>query len=66
MKALLNNLPETVESLEEIQDNSLITESKYETGHLIHAVKNFEFIINLTIWASILREINLINVEIQK
>ena len=66
VKALLNNLPEVVKSLEEIQEISLNAESKYEAGQLLHAVKNFEFIINLTIWANILREINRVNIEIQK
>lgn len=65
VKALLNNLPEVVKSLEEIKE-TLNAESKYEAGQLLHAVKNFEFIINLTIWANILREINRVNIEIQK
>ncbi|CAH1098813.1 unnamed protein product [Psylliodes chrysocephalus] len=60
VKALLNNLPEVVESLEELKQTSHAPEAKYE------AIRNFKFIFNLTIWANILSEINRVNIEIQK
>ncbi|CAH1113046.1 unnamed protein product [Psylliodes chrysocephalus] len=66
VKALLNNLPEVVESLEELKQISDAPEAKYEAGSLLNAIKNFKFILNLTIWVNILREINLVNIGIQK
>lgn len=50
---------------EEIKE-TLNAELMYEAAQLLHAVKNFEFIINLIIWANIRREINRVNVQIQK
>ncbi|KAL4702816.1 hypothetical protein ACJJTC_003974 [Scirpophaga incertulas] len=64
--ALLNNLPEVVKALEEIEESSSAAESKYEASHLLHAMMDFKFILNLSIWNNILREINRVNVEIQK
>ncbi|CAH1105595.1 unnamed protein product [Psylliodes chrysocephalus] len=66
VKALLNNLPEVVESLEEFKQTSHAPEAKYEAGSLLNAIKNFKFKLNLTILANILREINRVNTEIQK
>lgn len=66
VQALLNNLPEVVKTLEQIEEISSNALSKYEAGHLVCSVKNFQFIIMLTIWANILREINRVNIEIQK
>ncbi|KAL3280854.1 hypothetical protein HHI36_004083 [Cryptolaemus montrouzieri] len=37
--ALLNNLPEVVKALQEIEEFSSVAESKYEAGHLLHAIK---------------------------
>ncbi|CAH0551080.1 unnamed protein product [Brassicogethes aeneus] len=66
VNALLNNLPEIAEALEEVKQTSHFSEAKYEAGYLLTAIKNFKFILNLTIWANILREINRVNIEIQK
>lgn len=66
VKALLNNFPEVVTSLEEIKETSHAPEVKYEAGHLLNSMKKFKFILSLTIWANILREINRVNIEIQK
>lgn len=63
---VLNNLPEIAEALEEIKQTSRAPEAKFEAGHLLTAIKDFKFILNLTIWANILREINRVNIEIQK
>ncbi|KAK5646323.1 hypothetical protein RI129_004787 [Pyrocoelia pectoralis] len=62
-QTLLNNLPKVVKALEEIEESSLVAESKYETGHLLHAVMDFKLILNLIIWDNILQEINNVNVE---
>ncbi|XP_071053576.1 zinc finger MYM-type protein 1-like [Onthophagus taurus] len=64
--ALINNLPEVVEALEKIAESSLSAESKYECSHLLGAVMNFKFILTLIIWSNILREMNRVNVQIQK
>ncbi|KAL3273560.1 hypothetical protein HHI36_014994 [Cryptolaemus montrouzieri] len=61
--ALLNNLPEIPE---EIEESSSAAESQYEAGHLLHAKIAFKFILNLSIWNTILREINRVNVKTQK
>ncbi|CAH1107849.1 unnamed protein product [Psylliodes chrysocephalus] len=66
VKALLNNFPEVVESLEELKQTSHAPEAKYKAGSLLNSIKNFKFILNLTIWANILREISRVNIEIQK
>lgn len=66
VNALLNNLPEIAEALEEVKQTSRAPEAKYEVGHLLTAIKDFKFILNLTIWANILREINRVNIENQK
>ncbi|VEN56975.1 unnamed protein product [Callosobruchus maculatus] len=66
VNALLNNLPKVAEALEEVKQTSHAPEAKYEAGYLLNAIKNFNFILNLTIWANILREINRVNIEIQK
>nr|CAH7732522.1 unnamed protein product [Callosobruchus chinensis] len=66
VNALLNNLPDVAEALEEVKQTSHAPEAKYEAGHLLTAIKNFNFILNLTIWANILREINRVNNENQK
>ncbi|CAG9575522.1 unnamed protein product [Danaus chrysippus] len=66
VNALLNNLPEIAEALEEIKQTSRAPEAKFEAGHLLTAIKDFKFILNLTIWANILREINRMNIEIRK
>lgn len=64
--ALLNNLPEIPEALEEVKQTSRTPEAKYEAGNLLTAIKDFKYILNLTIWLNILREINRVNIEIQK
>ncbi|CAH1112080.1 unnamed protein product [Psylliodes chrysocephalus] len=67
VKALLNNLPEVAESLKELKQTSHAPEANYEAGSsFLNTIKNFKFILNLTIWANILREINRVNIEIQK
>lgn len=55
-----------VKSLKEFQDISHNVESKYELRYLLHPVKIYEFIINMSIWANDLCEINLVNIEIKK
>ncbi|GBP70985.1 hypothetical protein EVAR_54419_1 [Eumeta japonica] len=60
------NLVEIAKALEEVKQTSRAPEAKYEAGHLLSAIKDFKFILNLTIWANILREINRVNIEIQK
>lgn len=49
MNALLNNLPEIAEALEEVKQTSHAREANYEAGHLLSAIKDFKFILNLTI-----------------
>lgn len=66
VNALLSNLSEVAVALEEVKQTSHAPEAKYEADHLLTAIKNFKFILNLTIWANILREINRVNIEIQK
>ncbi|XP_071051410.1 uncharacterized protein [Onthophagus taurus] len=66
VNALLNNFPEIAEALEEVKQTSHAPKAKYEACHLLTAIKDFKFIVNLTIWANILREINRVNIEIQK
>lgn len=66
VKGLFNNLPEVVKFLEEFKEISHVPEAKYEAVHLLHAVKDFGFILNLTIWVTILHEINRVDTEIQK
>ncbi|GBP94098.1 Zinc finger MYM-type protein 1 [Eumeta japonica] len=63
---LLAPLLEIAKALEEVKQTSRAPEAKYEAGHLLSAIKDFKFILNLTIWANILREINRVNIEIQK
>ncbi|GBP53239.1 hypothetical protein EVAR_88123_1 [Eumeta japonica] len=57
---------EIAEALKEVKQTSRAPEAKCEAGHLLPAIKDFKFILNLTIWANILREINRVNIEIQK
>lgn len=59
-------MPEIAEALEEVKQTSRTPEAKYEAGNLLTAIKDFKFILNLTNWSNILREINRVNIEIQK
>ncbi|CAH1100181.1 unnamed protein product [Psylliodes chrysocephalus] len=66
VKALLNDFPDVVESLEELKKTSNASEAKYEASSLLNAINNYKLILNLMIWANILDEINRMNIEIQK
>ncbi|GBP73789.1 hypothetical protein EVAR_42961_1 [Eumeta japonica] len=52
------NLVEIAEALKEVKQTSRAPEAKCEAGRLLTAIKDFIFILNLTIWANILCEIN--------
>lgn len=63
--ALTKNLTELAKILQKIEENGS-AEAKFEARTLYNVISTFDFIVNLTVWNNILREINRVNNEIQK